>query len=191
MADSDWLVRIFDAWQSVKNALKEAFSVWTRVTAVGRQPLFLTRPPWKPYRAFRASFSKWRFTLMSAQGPVSISTTDCPTGRRTILPCYLPIAEWSDARSDAYWNTPRPLCAVQPSGDTLRHKLIESSGQIVLMYYVSFPVCLLYTWFRSFSRPKPPFLHQSTPALGGTPVVHRTEMYNLHVLGAVSVSTTQ
>ena len=34
-------------------------------------------------------------------GPVSVSTTDCPTGRRTILPCYLglSIAEWSDARS--------------------------------------------------------------------------------------------
>ena len=32
-----------------------------------------------------------------------------PTGRRTILLCYLSIAEWSDARSDvrrAYWNTP-------------------------------------------------------------------------------------
>ena len=25
-----------------------------------------------------------------------ISITDCPTGRRTILPCYLSIAEWSD-----------------------------------------------------------------------------------------------
>ena len=28
--------------------------------------------------------------------PVSISTTDCPTGRRTFHPCYLSIAEWSD-----------------------------------------------------------------------------------------------
>ena len=30
------------------------------------------------------------------QGAVSISTTDCLTGRWTILPCYLSIAEWSD-----------------------------------------------------------------------------------------------
>ena len=29
------------------------------------------------------------------QGSVSISTTDCPTGRQTILPCYLSTAEWS------------------------------------------------------------------------------------------------
>ena len=34
------------------------------------------------------------------QGYVSINTTDRPTGRRTILPCYLSIAEWSDARLD-------------------------------------------------------------------------------------------
>ena len=34
------------------------------------------------------------------QGPVSINTTDHPTGRRTIVPCYLSIAEWSDGRSD-------------------------------------------------------------------------------------------
>ena len=33
------------------------------------------------------------------QGHVSIRTTDRPTGRRTILPCYLSIAEWFDARS--------------------------------------------------------------------------------------------
>ena len=29
------------------------------------------------------------------QGGVSLTATDRPTGRRTILPCYLPIAEWS------------------------------------------------------------------------------------------------
>ena len=34
-------------------------------------------------------------------GCVSLTATDCPTGRRTILPCYLSIAEWSDARSDS------------------------------------------------------------------------------------------
>ena len=34
-------------------------------------------------------------------GGVSLTATDCPTGRRTILPCYLSIAEWSDARSDS------------------------------------------------------------------------------------------
>ena len=34
------------------------------------------------------------------QGPVSISMTDCPTGRRIILLCYLSIAGRSDARSD-------------------------------------------------------------------------------------------
>ena len=31
------------------------------------------------------------------QGAVSLSTMDCPTGRRTILPCYLSIAEWSES----------------------------------------------------------------------------------------------
>ena len=34
--------------------------------------------------------------LKHPPGPVSISTTDCPTGRRIIVPCYLSIAEWSD-----------------------------------------------------------------------------------------------
>ena len=34
-------------------------------------------------------------------GPVSISTTDCPTRRRTKVPFYLSIAEWSNARSDS------------------------------------------------------------------------------------------
>ena len=30
-----------------------------------------------------------RTRSLSSQGPVSISTTDCPTGRRILLPCYL------------------------------------------------------------------------------------------------------
>ena len=36
----------------------------------------------------------------SSLGAVSISITDRLTGRQTILPCYLSIAEWSSARSD-------------------------------------------------------------------------------------------
>ena len=33
--------------------------------------------------------------IVAFQGPVSISTTDCPTEQRTIVPCCLSIAEWS------------------------------------------------------------------------------------------------
>ena len=43
-------------------------------------------------------------------GGVSLTATDCLNGRQTIFPCYLSMAEWSDARSDvrgAYWNTPQ------------------------------------------------------------------------------------
>ena len=32
-------------------------------------------------------------------GPVSISTMECPTERRAIVPCYLSIAEWSVGQS--------------------------------------------------------------------------------------------
>ena len=39
----------------------------------------------------KSVFQPWQSSCL--QGPVSISTTDCPTGRRTILPCYLSIAE--------------------------------------------------------------------------------------------------
>ena len=34
-------------------------------------------------------------------GDVSISMMDRPIGRRTIVPCYLSIAEWSVAQSDS------------------------------------------------------------------------------------------
>ena len=58
-------------------------------------------------------------------GGVSLTATDCPTGRRTILPCYLSIAEWSDARSDSpsllVKHPPEPvLYKVMP---LLKHKL--------------------------------------------------------------------
>ena len=46
-------------------------------------------------------------------GPGSISTTDCLTGRRTILPCYLSIAEWSDP-SCLLKRAPAPLSLSLP-----------------------------------------------------------------------------
>ena len=43
--------------------------------------------------------TNWR-TRLEDQGPVSLTATDCPTGRRTILPCYLSIGRMVRPGSD-------------------------------------------------------------------------------------------
>ena len=47
------------------------------------------------------------FSDMEKESGACFNKHDGPTGRRILLPSYLSIAEWSDARSDvrrAYWN---------------------------------------------------------------------------------------
>ena len=63
------------------------------------------------------------------QEAASLTATDRPTGRRTIVPCYLSIAEWSYAQSDG----PSLLVKQPPGLITKEHILITFSNSLCIM----------------------------------------------------------